>query len=196
MKEQSKIGNRKSEILFILGGARSGKSTFAEGLAKRRAGDAVLFLATAEAFDDEMRARIAKHRAERPASWQTLEAPREILDALRHWEAMPRLILLDCLTLWVTNELLANENDLESRLACQLDMLVEWARLQNIDLILVSNEVGLGIVPDNELSRTFRDVLGRINARAAQAADQVFWMVAGIPMEVKGRANLGMRDEG
>lgn len=177
-----------SNIFFILGGARSGKSTFAEQLAKKRAGNDVLFIATAQALDDEMRARIADHRAARPAAWHTLEAPRDIVGALSQWHTMPRLIILDCLTLWVTNELLADENDLDGRLACQLDKLTEWTRLQNIDLILVSNEVGLGIVPDNALSRTFRDVLGRLNARAAQKADRVYLMVAGLPLEIKSRA--------
>lgn len=176
------------QIYFILGGARSGKSTFAEKLARRRAGDDVLFIATAEALDDEMRARIAKHRAERPPAWQTLEAPRDITGSVQQWQTLPRLILLDCLTLWVTNELLADESDVQARLFCQLDLLTEWVRLQSIDLILVSNEVGMGIVPDNELSRTYRDLLGRLNARAAAHADQVFMMVAGLPIEVKSQA--------
>jgi adenosyl cobinamide kinase/adenosyl cobinamide phosphate guanylyltransferase len=178
----------KAEIVFVLGGARSGKSRFALELARRRGGDNVLFIATAEALDEEMRRRIAEHRQERPPAWQTLEAPRELIERLRHWETMPRLIVVDCLTLWVSNELLANEVDLETRVACELDILSEWVRLQDIDLILISNEVGLGIVPDNALSRTFRDVLGRINARAAAHADRVFWMVAGLPIEVKSRA--------
>jgi len=183
------ISQDKSEIVLVLGGARSGKSTFAEEWAKRRS-DSVLFLATAEALDNEMRERINKHRAERPTHWQTMEAPRDILEGIRRLETKPRVILLDCLTLWVTNELLANEINLEKRLACQLDMLTEWVHIQDVDLILVSNEVGLGIVPDNALSRTFRDVLGRVNARAAAAADKVFWMVAGLPIEVKSLAFL------
>lgn len=184
----SEINPRSSATILVLGGARSGKSTFAEKLAAQRGGDSVLYVATAEALDDEMRARIAKHRADRPPHWQTLEAPRDILGALQQWTAMPRLILVDCLTLWVTNELLADEAGAEKRLICQLDLLGEWARLQSVDLILVSNEVGLGIVPDNALSRTFRDILGRVNARAAQHANQVYWMVAGLPIEVKSLA--------
>lgn len=184
----SEINNPSAATILVLGGARSGKSTFAEKLAAQRGGDSVLYVATAQALDDEMRARIAKHRADRPPKWQTLEAPRDILGALQEWVAMPRLILVDCLTLWVTNELLADETDVEKRLICQLDLLSEWARLQGVDLILVSNEVGLGIVPDNALSRTFRDILGRVNARAAQHANQVYWMVAGLPIEVKSLA--------
>lgn len=184
----NEIKNPSSATILVLGGARSGKSTFAEKLAAQRGSDSVLYIATAQALDDEMRARIAKHRADRPPQWQTLEAPRDILGALQEWTAMPRLILVDCLTLWVTNELLADETDVEQRLICQLDLLSEWARLQGVDLILVSNEVGLGIVPDNALSRTFRDILGRVNARAAQHANQVYWMVAGLPIEVKSLA--------
>lgn len=185
---QSKIENRKSEIIFVLGGARSGKSAFAQELAQQRAGENVLFLATAEALDDEMRERIAKHRAERPPTWQTLEAPRDLLQAIANLPTMPRLILLDCLTLWVTNEMLADENNLEQRLFYQLDLLCEWVRLQDIDLILISNEVGMGIVPDNALARAFRDLLGRVNARAAQHAQRVYWMTAGLPLEIKSRA--------
>lgn len=175
----------KSEIIFVLGGARSGKSAFAEQLAKQRGGDSVLFIATAQALDDEMRERIAQHRRERPPAWQTLEAPREIPEALRHWKTTPRVILLDCLTLWLTNELLADEQDSESRVMCQLDLLTEWVRPREIDLILVSNEVGLGIVPENAIARTFRDVLGRVNAHVAKFAGKVYWMVAGLPIEVK-----------
>lgn len=179
----------KSEIIFILGGARSGKSAFAEQLAKQRGGDAVLVIATAQALDEEMRDRIAQHRRDRPPAWQTLEATRDIPEALRHCKTMPSLILLDCLTLLVTNELLADEQDLESRVMCQLDLLTEWVHLRDIDLILVSNEVGLGIVPENALARTFRDVLGRVNARAAKSADKVYWMVAGLPFDVKAHSS-------
>lgn len=180
-------GESQSETVLVLGGARSGKSAFAEQWATRRS-DSVLFLATGETLDDEMADRIAKHRAARPAHWQTLEVARDIPEGMRHVQSMPRVILLDCLTLWVTNELLANDTDLEKRLFCQLDMLTEWVRLQNVDLVLVSNEVGQGIVPDNALARTFRDVLGRVNARAAAAADRVFWMIAGLPIELKSLA--------
>ncbi len=177
-----------AEIIFILGGARSGKSVFAERLAQQRGGAEVVFMATAEALDDEMRERIAAHRAARPSEWTTLEAPRDLLEGIRHLQTMPRLIVVDCLTLWVTNEMLANEVNLEKRLFYQLDLLCEWVRLQEIDLILISNEVGLGIVPENALARKFRDVLGRVNARAAEHAHRVFWMMAGLPIEIKARA--------
>ncbi|MBI4675201.1 MAG: bifunctional adenosylcobinamide kinase/adenosylcobinamide-phosphate guanylyltransferase, partial [Chloroflexi bacterium] len=100
-------------------------------------------------------------------------------------ETAPQLILVDCLTLWVTNELLASEAEIERRLVCQMDLLMEWTQLHDIDLIFVSNEVGLGIVPENALARRFRDLLGIVNAHVAQNADKVYWMVAGLPLEVK-----------
>jgi adenosylcobinamide kinase/adenosylcobinamide-phosphate guanylyltransferase len=111
-----------------------------------------------------------------------------LVEAIAPVKRTPALIIVDCLTLWATNELLADETDLESRLTCELDMLTGWARVQGVDLILISNEVGQGIVPENALARTFRDVLGRLNARAAGQADRVFWMVAGLANEIKAEA--------
>ncbi|HZQ07744.1 MAG TPA: bifunctional adenosylcobinamide kinase/adenosylcobinamide-phosphate guanylyltransferase [Anaerolineae bacterium] len=178
----------QSEIILILGGARSGKSTWAENMARTRAGDSVLYIATAEALDDEMRERIDMHRAARPPAWQTREAPRNLPEAIAQLDSPPRLIVLDCLTLWVTNEMLVSERELQKRLLCQLDMLTDWVRLHDLDLIIVSNEVGLGIVPDNELSRHFRDMLGKVNAYVAQIADKVYWMAAGLPIELKSLA--------
>lgn len=183
--DKSKIENQNSKITLVTGGARSGKSAFAEKLAQQRGGDDVLFIATAEALDDEMRERIAQHRAERPPAWRTLEAPRKLPEAIATTTWLPRLILLDCLTLLVTNELLADENDLERRLFCQVDLITDWVRFQGIELILITNEVGSGIVPDNALSRRYRDMLGRVNAYVAQKADQVYLMVAGLPLEIK-----------
>jgi adenosylcobinamide kinase/adenosylcobinamide-phosphate guanylyltransferase len=182
------LKNHDSECILILGGARSGKSAFAVELANAHARERILFIATAEGLDDEMRARIAKHRAERPPAWQTLEAPRDLPGAIAQLERAPQLILVDCLTLWVTNELLADAHMLERRLLGQLDLLLEWTHLHDIDLILVSNEVGLGIVPENALARAFRDALGRVNTYVAQRADRVYWMVAGLRLEVKSLA--------
>lgn len=176
--------NRRAQVILILGGARSGKSAYAEQLARAQ-NKRVLFLATAEALDDEMRERIAKHRAERPPDWETLEAPRDLPRAFATLEHAPQMILLDCLTLWVTNEMLADETNVERRLFGQLDLMLEWTHLHDIDLILVSNEVGWGIVPENALARRFRDVLGRVNMYAAQHASQVILMVAGLPIELK-----------
>lgn len=188
MKRAFAFQNHQAQFTLILGGARSGKSAYAIELANARARERVLFIATAEGLDDEMRARIAKHRAERPPAWHTLEAPRDLPGAIATLERAPQLILVDCLTLWVTNEMLADTHALERRLLGQLDLLMEWAHLHDIDLILVSNEVGLGIVPENALAREFRDALGRVNAYVAQRADRVYWMVAGLPLEVKSLA--------
>ncbi len=182
--------NRKSEAIFIIGGARSGKSAYAEDIAKERGRERVLFIATAEALDDEMRARIAKHRAARPPAWVTMEAPRELTLAISQLEVAPQLIVLDCVTLWVTNEMLADETDLEKRVLGQLDLIMEWAHMHDIDMIIVSNEVGYGIVPDNALARRFRDVLGHVNAYIAHHCDEVYWMVAGLPIEVKRLAQI------
>lgn len=182
---RSKIQTRKSETIFVLGGARSGKSAFAQTLASASPHEKILFVATAEALDEEMRERIANHRAQRPAAWQTLEAPRDLPGAIAQLQQAPQLILVDCLTLWVTNELLANEEQLEARLLGQLNRLMEWAHSHDVDLILISNEVGLGIVPENMLARKFRDLLGIVNAHIAQNADRVFWMAAGLAIELK-----------
>lgn len=173
-------------LTLILGGARSGKSDFAQALARKRGSDDVLFVATAEARDDEMRARSAAHRAARPAAWQTLEAPREIARALQSVQA--RVIVIDCVTLWASNVLLAEESNARQAMSHEIDALLAWYRANDAELILVSNEVGMGLVPDNELGRAYRDLLGAVNKKIAGEADAVFWLVAGLPVEIKARA--------
>jgi adenosylcobinamide kinase / adenosylcobinamide-phosphate guanylyltransferase len=170
-------------LTLILGGARSGKSDFAQQLAHKRGDDNVLFIATAQAFDEEMRTRIQNHRAARPAAWKTLEAPHDIARALGSNSA--DVILLDCATLWTSNILLANETDATQVALRELDELLAWYRVSSCELIVVSNEVGLGIVPDNELARAYRDLLGIVNKKLAACADEVFLLVAGLPVEVK-----------
>jgi adenosyl cobinamide kinase/adenosyl cobinamide phosphate guanylyltransferase len=172
-------------LTLILGGARSGKSSFAQQLARERGGDDVLFVATAEARDEEMVSRIEKHRAARPM-WTTLEAPRDVARAVAT-APRTRVVLLDCVTLWVSNVLLAGEQVAEETMLCELDDLLAWYRTASVELIVVSNEVGLGIVPADPLTRSYRDLLGTVNQRLAAAADQVFWLVAGLPIEVKER---------
>ena len=172
-------------LTLILGGARSGKSDFAQALARQRGGDAVLFVATAEARDEEMRARIEAHRARRPAAWQTVEAPREIARALENGRGAARAVVVDCLTLLVSNVLLANEGGAEAELIREVDALIAWQRAHSAEMIVVSNEVGLGIVPEHPLGRVYRDLLGLINQRVARQADEVYWMVAGLPVDVK-----------
>jgi adenosylcobinamide kinase/adenosylcobinamide-phosphate guanylyltransferase len=165
-------------LTFLLGGARSGKSAYAEKLATALQAPWT-YIATAQAFDDEMKERIALHRARRGEGWSTVEAPLELAQALR---AVPdgRPVLVDCLTLWLSNLMLA-EHDLDA-LSVELESVLSAPRGP---WFVVSNEVGLGIVPDNPLGRRFRDAQGRLNQRIAALADRVFFMVAGLPMQVK-----------
>jgi adenosylcobinamide kinase / adenosylcobinamide-phosphate guanylyltransferase len=181
-------------LTLILGGARSGKSTYAEALAPRL-GQHVLYVATAEALDDEMRARAAAHQRRRPADWITLEAPRGVGAVLRSCPAAAAadVILLDCLTLLVTNIVLsggpeAPEPDVDTAWRCvdaELDSLLSAHRFLGAHLIVVSNEVGLGVVPAYSLGRTFRDCLGRANQVLARVADSAILMVAGLPIDLK-----------
>jgi adenosylcobinamide kinase/adenosylcobinamide-phosphate guanylyltransferase len=164
---------------FVLGGARSGKSAGAERLA-RATGLTRVYLATAEAWDDEMRDRIALHRADRGADWETLEAPRALLDAARSRDSHDNVILIDCLTLWLSNLTLA-EADVEAETAA----LSDWLPTAAARVVLVSNEVGLGIVPDTPLGRRFRDAQGRLNQRVAAVADRVLFVAAGLPLRLK-----------
>jgi adenosylcobinamide kinase / adenosylcobinamide-phosphate guanylyltransferase len=172
---------------MILGGARSGKSDFAISLARARGGEDVLFVATAQALDGEMDTRIQQHRRARPAGWKTREAPRHVAEALRT-APTARAVVLDCLTLWVSNVMLADEDAASDTMARELNDLLLWQRESQCELIVVSNEVGMGLVPDNALGRAYRDLLGAMNKRLATAADQVFFVVAGLPMEIKARA--------
>lgn len=165
-------------LTFLLGGARSGKSAHAEQLATALPAPWIYF-ATAELYDDEMRERVAHHRARRGAGWQTVDAPLDLAEKLERAPA-GRPVLVDCLTLWLTNHMLA-EHDLEAE--CR--RLVEILSRPGGPWFVVSNEVGLGIVPDNALARRFRDAAGRLNKQVAAAADTVLLMVAGLPLKVK-----------
>jgi adenosylcobinamide kinase/adenosylcobinamide-phosphate guanylyltransferase len=173
------------ELTLILGGARSGKSTQALRLAAAHSAD-VLFVATAEPRDAEMAAKIERHRAERPAHWRTLEAPRKVAQVLAG--ASPAsVVVLDCVTLWVSNLLLAEGATWESA-AAELDALLGWYRAGRSHLIVVSNEVGLGLVPADTASRTYREWLGWFNQRLAAEAHQVYLMVAGLAVDLKALA--------
>jgi adenosylcobinamide kinase/adenosylcobinamide-phosphate guanylyltransferase len=172
-------------ITFVLGGARSGKSRHAEALVRAAGPAPWIYVATAQAFDDEMRARIADHRRDRGEGWETLDVPHALPDIIRAYGAGDRPILVDCLTLWLTNRLLADADLGADRFA-----LVAALREARAPVVLVSNEVGLGIVPDNALSRTFRDAAGRLHQVVAGVAGRVHLVVAGLPLTVKddGRA--------
>lgn len=181
------------QLTLILGGARSGKSTYAEKLAAER-GRQVLYVATAQAWDEEMALRIANHRAQRPATWHTLEAQRAVGTAIatasqRH---KPEVILLDCLTLLASNIITAlpetvNEVAATAALQVEVDGLRAAYMQGDTQWIIVSNEVGLGIVPAYPLGRVYRDALGRANQQLAALADEVLFMVAGLPLVVKSR---------
>lgn len=165
-------------LTFLLGGARSGKSAHAERLVTGFPAPWT-YIATAQTYDDEMNERIALHRARRGEGWKTIEVPHDLAGAL---EAVPagEPVLVDCLTLWLTNRMLA-EADLET----EGERLEEVLSAPRGPWFVVSNEVGLGIVPDNALARRFRDAAGRLNQRIAARADSVLFMVAGLPMQVK-----------
>jgi adenosylcobinamide kinase/adenosylcobinamide-phosphate guanylyltransferase len=168
----------RGSLTFLLGGARSGKSMHAEKLATALRAPWT-YIATAQAWDDEMAERIALHRVRRGEGWSTIDAPLDLAQALR---SVPdgRPVLVDCLTLWLSNQMLA-EHDLDA-LSTELETVLAAPRGP---WFVVSNEVGLGIVPDNPLGRRFRDAQGRLNQHVAAVATQVLFMVAGIPMQVK-----------
>jgi adenosylcobinamide kinase/adenosylcobinamide-phosphate guanylyltransferase len=178
---------------LLLGGARSGKSRYAEDWAAQQGGR-VLFVATAQAFDDEMRERIAAHRTARPATWHTLEAPTATGDALRDRlrEAAYDTVVVDCMTLLASNALLALPEDAPQAAATQAvlsearALTATWADAPgHTNLLVVTNEVGMGVVPPTRLGRFYRDALGRANQHLAAAADEVLLFVAGLPWALK-----------
>lgn len=171
-------------IFLVTGGARSGKSRYAEERCLKLAGDPV-YIATSEVFDDEMAERVSLHRQRRDARWQTIEEPLDLTGALLRSDGQgPRLV--DCLTLWTSNLLLA-----EQPVEDHAKTLVAALSRQTSPVILVTNEVGLGIVPDNALARRFRDEAGRLNQMVAAVADEVVFCVCGLPMWVKGGQRAG-----
>ena len=176
------------ELILILGGARSGKSAHAEQLARRRGGE-VLFVATATAGDDEMAWRIAAHRADRPAGWRTLEAPSGVAEVVAALNDPSGTIILDCVTLLVSNLLLAHEaaggTAIERAIDAEIDALLDRIGSNAATWIVVSNEVGMGLVPPYPLGRAYRDLLGRANARLAARADRAYLLVAGLPLDLK-----------
>lgn len=165
--------------VLVLGGARSGKSRTAQAIAEAASADRT-FVATAQAFDEEMRERISRHRAERDGSWRTQEAPLELPDAIRAHAGPGKVVLVDCLTLWLSNLLLA-ERDADG----EAERLVRAVGEAAGPLVLVSNEVGQGIVPATPLGRVFRDGQGRLNQRLAEACDAVVFVAAGCPVLLK-----------
>jgi adenosylcobinamide kinase/adenosylcobinamide-phosphate guanylyltransferase len=184
------------ELTLILGGARAGKSAYAEQLVTNY-GSRVLYIATAEVKDEEMRARAQMHRARRPTPWTTLEAPTDIGAALLSVRPSVDAILLDCLTLLVTNLVLKHggegemiapevEEAADATVSAEIEALLKAQAQLGLPMVVVSNEVGLGVVPPYPVGRLYRDVLGRANQQLAAAADRVYLMVAGLSMTLKG----------
>jgi len=181
------------DLTLVLGGARSGKSDFATALARSLGGERVLFVATAEAGDEEMARRIALHRARRPAGWTTLEVPRGLAEALRpHLEGVGA-VLVDCITILVSNLLLPLGPEPDPHLGertveGEIEGLLALVQEAPAPFVVVSNEVGLGLVPETPLGRLYRDLLGQANRALARSARRVYLLVAGLALEVKGQA--------
>lgn len=186
----------KGKITLVTGGARSGKSSHAENLAKQSL-EPVAYLATAIAFDQGMKDRIKKHRESRPQQWTTYEAYKNLYNLVPEIAQSHSTILLDCVTVMITNLMFEYENlnwemvqheeidRIENDIRQQFVELLKACQAQGLWLILVTNEVGMGIVPENRLARIFRDIAGRINQLIAQEADEVYFTVSGIPMKIK-----------
>lgn len=174
---------KMKKITLILGGARSGKSTYALSLAKKY--KKVAFIATCQGLDKEMRERIRLHKESRPKHWETFEEPRDLTRLLEQINNSFDCILIDCLTLLVSNLVLAG--DKQEQILKKITELLSVLDKKKARIILVSNEVGLGLVPVNKLGREFRDIAGKINQIAASKADKVLFMAAGLPMNIKGK---------
>lgn len=168
-------------VVLVGGGARSGKSRFAQRWVEQRHPSGV-YIATAEAGDAEMRERIDRHRADRGAMWRTVEEPLDLTQAISDQLKQNQAILIDCLTLWLSNILLDPARDAAREADTFAGFLQKWS---GPDLVLVTNEVGCGIVPENALAREFRDLAGRMNQRVAEAADEVYWTVFGQALRIK-----------
>ena len=170
--------------IFVLGGCRSGKSSYALETAQKFSGDNRVFIATCIPHDDEMKQRVARHQAERSQAWETVEAPLLLPEAITEKSRTADAIIIDCLTLWVSNLLMESTDS--KKLEMPIPRLTEAIENSQCALVLVSNEVGHGIVPENKLARQFRDQVGFVNQAVAGCADEVIWTVAGIPVTIKG----------
>ena len=176
---------KKGKLIFVLGGARSGKSSFAVKTASERLSSNVkskkAFIATLNPLDKEMKERVGRHKKERDKGWKTFEEGLEIAPLIRGLKKDYDLIIVDCLTLWLSNVMLS-EKDIEE----ETERLIRSFKRGRSDMIVVSNEVGMGIVPESALGRSFRDNAGRLNQKLAAEADEVYLVTAGIPLKIKG----------
>lgn len=177
-----------AEFILLTGGARSGKSRFALTMAEKMGGR-VLFAATAEAGDEEMASRIENHKRERPPHWETLEAPTDIGQEISRRADEVGVVIVDCITLLVNNVFSryasADDATMEEAVIKEVEGLTECIRQHPARFIVVTNELGLGLVPTNSTSRLYRDVLGRANQRLAEAADEVYMLISGVPLRIK-----------
>lgn len=173
-----------NKIIFIIGGCRSGKSTYALQTAEKIAAERKIYIATCMPQDDEMKQRVAKHQTARSKSWTTVEEPLKLPEAIHQNSRRADVILIDCLTLWVNNLLM--ETDDQKQIEETISQLIDVLDRATGRIVIVSNEVGTGIVPENRLARQYRDIIGLVNQAVAKTAGKVIWMVAGIPVTVKG----------
>ena len=173
-----------TEVTFVLGGCRSGKSSHALALAADRIGAENCFIATCVPYDDEMQDRVRRHQQERGKDWRTVDAPLELSEAVEKHAETADVMIVDCLTLWMNNLIMEDLSD--EAVFEKVEALKSALEKVQCPVFLVSNEVGTGIVPENRLARRFRDLTGFANQRVAVFADQVIWMVAGIPVRIKG----------
>ena len=176
------------KIILIIGGAKSGKTSLAMKMAKEPVtkgnGGTIVYLATGEARDSEMKRRINIHKKSRPKNWKTIEEPIDIISAVQKEVKKKQTIILDCITLWLNN-IIAKKNISEDTIIKKLKTFIKVCKEGNSTIIIVSNEVGLGIVPENKLARYFRDIAGNVNQIIAKYADNVYLTVAGIPIKLK-----------
>ena len=167
------------KVIFVVGGARSGKSTFAASLCKEN----TTFIATAEALDDEMKKRIALHKRERSKAWRTVDAPRDLVHGVKSVKRSSDMVIVDCLTLFISNLVCGGVR--EAVIKRQVGSALKLLSMRRGLSVIVSNEVGLGIVPENVLAREFRDIAGRVNQDVAKFSDEVYFVVSGIPWRIK-----------
>ncbi|MCK8826477.1 bifunctional adenosylcobinamide kinase/adenosylcobinamide-phosphate guanylyltransferase [Natroniella acetigena] len=189
-----------SKLILVLGGARSGKSSFAEDIVEKLGGQDVIYVATSEVRDEEMKERVTRHRQSRPQEWRTVEESKAVSQALAELED-DSVVLLDCLTVLLSNLVLADsdlaedETDFtlqakEEEILAEVERIIDVGRKKNLELVIVSNEVGQGVVPPYKLGRVYRDLVGWGNQRVADQADEVYITYAGLPVEIK---ELGMK---
>jgi len=172
------------QLVFIVGGCRSGKSKYALQTAEKIVAKCRIYIATCVPQDDEMKQRVAQHQKQRNSTWVTVEEPLHLTRAITENSCKADVVLIDCLTLWMSNLLMQTQN--EATLKNKIEHLVQALSQADCPVVVVSNEVGGGIVPENPLARQFRDIAGWTNQSVAACADRVVWMVAGIPVTVKG----------